>query len=43
MEKNKKSPYKKGGKKIEMTKANQSQKVSVKGTRKAKKQTATWY
>jgi len=33
----------KGGKTIEMTKANESQKVTVKGTGKARKQTATWY
>jgi len=44
-------PYPKGGKAngvmkqkdIEMTKPNESQKVSVKGTGKARKQTATWY
>jgi hypothetical protein len=30
-------------KKIEMTKPNESQKVVVKGTGKARKQTATWY
>jgi len=28
---------------VEMTKANESQKVTVKGTKKARKQTATWY
>lgn len=28
---------------VEMTKANESQKVTVKGTGKARKQTATWY
>ena len=43
MKKTKKNPYKTGGKKIEITKPNQSQKVSVKGTRKSKKQSATWY
>ncbi len=44
-------PYPKGGKAngvmkqkdIEMTKPNESQKVTVKGTGKARKQTATWY
>ena len=44
-------PYPKGGKAngvmkqkdIEMTKPNESQKVSVKGIGKARKQTATWY
>jgi hypothetical protein len=30
-------------KEIEMTKPNESQKVTVKGTGKARKQTATWY
>jgi hypothetical protein len=28
---------------VEMTKPNESQKVTVKGTGKARKQTATWY
>jgi hypothetical protein len=28
---------------VEMTKPNKSQKVTVKGTGKARKQTATWY
>ena len=28
---------------VEMTKASESQKVTVKGTGKAKKQSATWY
>ena len=35
--------YKTGGKPVEMTKANESQKVTVRGTGKARKQTATWY
>jgi hypothetical protein len=44
-------PMPKGGKangvmkqsNVEMTKPNESQKVTVKGTGKARKQTATWY
>ena len=30
-------------KEVKMTKPNESQKVTVKGTGKARKQTATWY
>jgi hypothetical protein len=35
--------YPTGGKPVEMSKPNESQKVTVKGTGKARKQTATWY
>ena len=35
--------YSEGGKPVEMSKPSESQKVTVKGTGKARKQTATWY
>jgi len=38
-----KDGYQQGGIKVEVTKKDKSQKVTVKGTGKAKKQTATWY